>query len=234
MPRYKHLFFDLDHTLWDFERNSTETLIFLFEKYDLTRHGFSANDFIASYQRINKEFWSLYNQDKISKEKIRTQRFPKALLELGTPENEIPDNIGDEFLMLCPRKPHVIGNAHGILERLAPHYSLHIITNGFLESQTTKLACSGLGTYFDIMVTSECMGSKKPNRKIFDYALQKANAQPSESIMIGDNLSDDILGAKDAGIDQVYYNPEATNHNEDITFEIKDLSELENIFISQT
>ncbi|MCR5887335.1 HAD-IA family hydrolase [Hymenobacter sp. J193] len=108
-------------------------------------------------------------------------------------------------------------------------YRLHLITNGFRDIQYVKLDASRLTEYFEEIVTSECCGHLKPDARIFRHALERTGATAPESLMIGDNLECDVLGAHNAGLDQVYFNPEKRRHFNQITYEISCLSELKEI-----
>lgn len=227
MPPYRHLFFDLDHTLWDFDRNSTETLTELFVHYGLEEMGvLDADAFVEAFRKINFQLWDQYNRGLVNKREIREKRFPLIFTLLELKAVEMAQKIGDDYLRLCPRKPYLIEQSEDVLAYLAPKYKLHIITNGFKDVQSLKLKSAGIDHYFDCIVTSECSGHKKPRRGIFEYALQKSGARLDESLMIGDNLLTDIRGAIDFNMDCVYVNPEVLPHYEHTTYEVKELGEL--------
>ncbi|MCG8476927.1 MAG: YjjG family noncanonical pyrimidine nucleotidase [Cytophagales bacterium] len=230
MFKYKHLFFDLDHTLWDFDANARETLVELYDRYFPDSPFFTEEEFIQSYFRINELMWNAYNRGKVTKQEIRTARFPAVLRELGLPDALIPAEIGDEFLRLCPMKTKVLPHAREVIQYLSERYCLHIITNGFDETQDIKLRSCGLMPFFDVVVTSETTGYLKPDSRIFGHALSKAKAPKDQSVMIGDSLLTDVLGAKAFGMDQVFYNPKDRCHSEELTYEIACLSELYDLF----
>jgi putative hydrolase of the HAD superfamily len=230
MKTYQHLFFDLDHTLWDFEKNSEETIIHLFEEFNLARFGdFTCTDFYKKYSYVNKRLWQQYNAGKIKQQELRDTRFKSTLVKLGVKDALVPAGLDAAYISLCPTKTAVFPFTHETLSYLQSKYELHIITNGFKESQYLKMASSDLHRYFKEIITSECSGCTKPNRQMFEYALNKTNVSAAESLMIGDNLEADILGAKNAGIDQVFFNPERKRHNQKVTYEISCLSELMDI-----
>ena len=230
MLQYRHILFDLDHTLWDFEKNSDEALNELYDHYEKKfSDKFSSDRFVKKFKEVNASMWDLYNQNKIEKEFLRTQRFKIALTDLGLEEKEVPVAIGDEYLSVCPTKNHVIPNAFEILDYLENRYILHIITNGFDEVQDIKLTSSNLKKYFTEVITSEKVGFKKPSREMFDEAISLIAAQKNECIMIGDNIDTDIKGAINAGIDVVFFNPEKIPHTLEVTFEIYDLNDLKAI-----
>ena len=231
MKKYKHIYFDLDHTLWDFEKNCKETLNELFIDFNLSNLGIQVTDFIEAYQNINQEMWYLYNRGKLNKSQIRSERFGNTFERMGLKRNDVPSELNDEFLKLCPAKGNVIPFAHDVLAYLSgKNYSLHIITNGFKETQHIKITSSNLNVYFDKIINSEICGVSKPDRKIFDYAMELNGTTCEECIMVGDDLYTDIQGANNAGMDSVYYNPKQQSHNKEMTFEISCLSELKKIF----
>ena len=228
---YTHLFFDLDRTLWDFEKNSKEVLIELFHHYDLLSKGIvDSKHFIERYKYHNEKLWDLYRQNKIEKEKLRDERFRVTLHEFGVNDNHLATNLGKDYVEYCPKKTNLFPFVHSTLNYLKDKYYLHIITNGFEEVQYQKLENSRLIDYFEQIITSEQVGYKKPNHEIFKFSLLKAFAKASDSLMIGDDLHADIHGAKQAGMAQVYFNPNQEQHSsKDITHEISCLSELEEI-----
>ena len=228
--KYRHLFFDLDHTLWDFEKNATETLHTLYERHDFARFGtFTVEELISVYSDINHALWRLYQNNKITQQQLRDVRFVRTLTRLGVPEEQIPANISAEFTNILPLKSAVFPYTHEVLDYLKPNYRLHLITNGFNDIQAIKLASSNLTHYFEEVITSEHSGHLKPDPRMFQHALERTGATAAESLMIGDNLECDVLGAYNAGIDQVYFNPDKRRHFNQITHEISCLSELKGI-----
>jgi putative hydrolase of the HAD superfamily len=229
MKTYKHIFFDLDHTLWDFDKNCDETLEELFDIFKLNKLKIELPDLIEKYKLINNKMWVDYNRGEIKKHEIRNTRFELTFEALNLSKADVPEKLNEEFLRICPAKGNLLPFAHEVLTYLKEKYSLHIITNGFKETQHIKIHTSGLEKYFVATINSEACGYLKPNKKIFEYALQKVNSNGKHCIMIGDDLYTDISGAKNAGIDHVYFNRKEQKHNEDIMHEIKCLSELKNI-----
>ena len=227
----KHLFFDLDHTLWDYESNSNETLVELWRTYKLGDSGINQLDFLKQFDVINNHLWDLYHQGEIGKETIRNERFRKIFKSLEVNHMDFVEELQEDYLTICPTKPHVIADAHMVLDTLAPHYNLHIITNGFDEIQSIKLARSGLTPYFDKIITSGTAGFQKPQPEIFEYALALARATASDSLMIGDNPESDIIGASNAGIAQVFYNPQGSACRIKPTAEIRQLKALIDLLI---
>lgn len=228
MKRYRHLFFDLDHTLWDFDANATETLGQLFEEYSLARYGtFTLPQFTARYNEVNHALWRLYQANKISQQQLRDTRFHRTLTRLGVPETELPADISARFTDILPQKSAVFPHTHAILDYLrGKDYRMHLITNGFEDVQHLKLASSKLTDYFEEVITSEASGCLKPDPRMFAHALACTSATAAESLMIGDNLECDVLGAYNAGIDQVYFNPGKRRHFVATTYEISSLDQL--------
>lgn len=232
MKTYTHLLFDLDHTLWDFEKNSEETLYTLFDQFNLGAFNkFDCDSFYRKYKFVNNLLWDHYNKGKIKQKELREQRFVKTLTGLGLALDQIPAGLSDAYTDLCPTKTAVFPYTHEVLAYLKPKYGLHIITNGFKEVQAIKMTASNLHGYFKEVVTSECCGYKKPDKRMFEHLLDRIKVSPEECLMIGDNLECDIEGARAAGIDQVYFNPEKNNKklSPKPTFEIHCLSQLQGI-----
>lgn len=198
------VFFDLDHTLWDFEKNSALTFEMI-----LPKHGVKVplEDFLEVYVPANLVFWKLYREEKITKAQLRYQRLKSVFdtLECAVSDNTI-DNLAIEYIDQLSLHSHLFPNTLRILDYLKPKYKLHIITNGFQEVQKKKLINSGIAHYFDQVIDSEMAGVKKPNPIIFNLALHKAKVSPSAALMIGDSLEADILGAKKAGLHVLHFN----------------------------
>lgn len=229
MKQYKHLFFDLDRTLWDFERNSHETIYELF--FDLSineKSGAEVDEFIRTYKEKNAELWEDYRDGRVTKDELRAERFNRALKEYDINDPKLALRFNDEYVKLCSSKPNLIPDALEVLNYLKPKYKLHIITNGFVEAQEVKIKNSGLESYFDVVVVSDGLGYKKPDKRIFYHALKLANATQNESVMIGDDYGPDVIGAKSIGMDQVYFT-ETIKGNEDATHVISELIELKAI-----
>jgi len=223
----KHIFFDLDRTLWDFEKNSHTTLLQLINDFKLIEKGIDNPDsFIKKYKIHNEKLWELYRKDKIKKEELRGKRFQLALAEYDIDDSDLAEQFGLAYIQQSPLKTTLFAYTHEVLLYLKKKYSLHIITNGFEEVQHIKLASSDLTQYFDVIVTSEQVGVKKPNAKIFEFALEQTKAKPDESIMIGDDFPVDVLGAEQIGMQGVYFNPNKLAHKHAVVHEIFCLSEL--------
>ena len=225
--KYKHIFFDLDHTLWDFDRNAEETLHELYQSHSLEGLGVScAYTFIETYTRNNHELWAAYHHGKISKEYLRENRFKKTFIELGVSPGLIPVSFEEDYVRICPTKTNLFPHVHEILTYLHEKYSLHLISNGFLEATKTKVELSELGRYFKTIVISENVGVNKPDKAIFEFALKGAGAAKEESLMIGDSIEADILGALNYGIDAIYFNPANKPSPPEVNIEIAKLIDL--------
>lgn len=227
MKKYKVVLFDLDHTLWDYETNSFETLTDLHSLHQLDRYaGLSAEAFVKHFHRVNFNLWDSYNKGNIDRNYIKNNRFQKILKKSGIEDATLAEKLSNQYISTCQRKTNLMPFAVEILDNLKKKYPLFILTNGFDDVQFTKLKYSGLSQYFEGMVTSETCGFRKPAREIFEHTLKKANAQSDETLMVGDNLSTDVWGAQNAGIDAVYYNPHKQSHKQEPSYEISCLKEL--------
>ncbi len=223
----RHIFFDLDNTIWDFEKSSMATLSELFDKYELIKLGVpSFNAFVAAYKHRNELLWEQYRLGGIDKATLRNKRFAFTFWDMGLDPDSAPAGMADDYVLLGPRKTHLFPDAHETLQYLFEKYTLHIITNGFVEAQTIKMEVADLNKYFREIIISEHTGYKKPDIRIFDYSMKKANAAHEECLMIGDGLEVDVIGAQKAGWRAIYFNPQAIPHKEAPDREIKGLNEL--------
>jgi putative hydrolase of the HAD superfamily len=227
MKKYDHIFFDLDNTLWDFDRNSAEALEELFHKYKLMELGVPSFEiFLDKYKSRNEMMWEQYRLGKIDKITLRDKRFSLTFWDIGLDSELAPAELSEDYLKISPTKNYLFPHAHEVLSVLQKKYTLHIITNGFEEAQHIKLKSADLSKYFSNIIISEHTGYKKPDIKIFQYAEQSVNTTPDKCLMIGDGLIVDILGAQSAGWDTVYFNPSGISHEEFPTYEIKSLDLL--------
>jgi len=229
--KYQHIFFDLDRTLWDFDKNSEKTLEQLFRDFNLQDTFGSFLFFKNRYEYHNKKLWIAYYQNRIEKDELSYRRFYLTLKEGGMDDIELSKEIAQDFIELSPLQTETFPHTHNCLEYLKEKdYQLHIITNGFNEVQGRKLQNSKLNNYFTEVITSENAGANKPHAQIFEYAFEATGANSNNSIMIGDDLNTDIRGARDIGMDHIYFNPKKGKHDEKVTFEIANLKELTEIF----
>src|SRR5574344_113318 len=224
MKTYRHVFFDLDRTLWDFDAAAEVAFEEIYEKYHLKQLGIpSAHEFHEPYHPLNEQLWVLYRADKITKDFLNRTRFVLPLEHYGIHDVELADKLSQDYVYLSPRIVRLVPGTMELLDYLKPKYHLHIITNGFQEVQDTKLKGSGMAPYFDTLTVSEEVGVKKPNPGIFIYALSKACATAEQSIMIGDEMDVDIDGARNTGIDQIFLNRTGNAHEGLSTFEVRSL-----------
>jgi len=229
LEKYKYIYFDLDRTLWDFDNNAKETFLEIYQNRNLGSIFSSFETFYSAYNKHNDILWRDYRENKIEKSILRWKRFALTLEEFGIYNEKLAQQIGDDYVNISPTKKQLFPYTHEALSYLKNKYVLYIITNGFSEIQSDKLKNCNLDQYFTGIITSEDAGAQKPSPIIFEHALRISNAKKNECLMIGDDLETDILGAKNTGIDQVFFNSENIKHSEDITFEITSLIELKDI-----
>lgn len=226
------IFFDLDHTIWDFDRNAEETLRELYIKYcfDEMFTSSCADQFVITYTANNHRLWGLYHHNKIDKPMLRKLRFEDTFSQLGVDPHRLPSGFEEEYLDICPTKPHLFPHAHETLSYLKEKYHLHLISNGFREACEKKIASSDLAKYFQSITISEVFGVNKPDPRIFEYAVQQGGTKKQSSVMIGDNIDADVRGALRFGMDAIFFNPEAKETPADIPHSIHSLGELQRIF----
>jgi YjjG family noncanonical pyrimidine nucleotidase len=230
MKSYKCLFFDLDHTLWDFETNSLTTLQELYAEYSLGNCGVAdCGSFQQQFKKINMQLWDLYDRGLIGSEVIRQQRFKQILEHFSIFDEKLCEDLSVAYLHACPKKAALLPYAVETLQYLFERYPMTVVTNGFEEIQHVKLTAGNLHQYFQYIVTAQKAGYKKPSREIFEYAMKANGVKPDEVIMIGDNLVTDIGGAHNAAIDTVFFNPEKIVHQVQVKYEITSLAELRKI-----
>ena len=200
----KHVFFDLDHTIWDFDRNSALAFARVFQNHSIS---LEVSRFVQIYEPINFNYWKLFREERITKQELRRGRFQDAFGEFGIHFDMLTiDRLAESYIQELPGDNYLFEGAEPLLERLSRTYKLHIITNGFKEVQHGKLNQANIDHYFDTVTNSEMVGVKKPNPKIFNHALNMARAVPEQSIMIGDNYEADIQGALNMGFDAICFN----------------------------
>ncbi|WP_373057141.1 YjjG family noncanonical pyrimidine nucleotidase [Zunongwangia sp. H14] len=219
----KHVFFDLDHTLWDFDKNSELAFGDIFKKWGLR---LGVQDFLKVYSSINVKYWERYRNNEVSKEALRYGRLKDSfdLLKFEATD-ELVNNLAEDYIEHLPKNNHLLQGTIEMLEYLKPNYRMHIITNGFEEVQRKKMTTSGIFNYFDTITTSEEAGVKKPHSGIFEKALAKSSAIAENSVMIGDNYEADIIGAEKAGLQSIYFDYYQSLHPSAMR-QIKTLKEL--------
>lgn len=227
IKKYNFLLFDLDHTLWDFEKNSNETLSQLFYEYGLDLLlKVDLNTFLIRFKENNYKVWKEYESGKIDKSILRQKRFNDTLLSFRIQNNQLAQNISEKYLSIAPYKTNLIPFAKELLDNIYTKYEMIIITNGFEDVQKIKMEQTGLNKYFKKIISSDTCGYKKPEPSIFKLALNNLNGTRKESLMIGDSYHSDIWGAMQFGIDQAYLNPAYQKHKYQPTYSIRCLSEL--------
>lgn len=223
IQKIRHIFFDLDHTLWDFDKNSALAFEMMFKKFEIE---IAVTQFLHVYQPINLRYWKLYREEQVSKRELRRGRLIEAFTVFGYKLSmDMIDKLSDDYISFLPLNNHLIEGAEELLRYLKPKYQLHIITNGFKEVQHVKLNKANIRHYFITVTNSEEVGVKKPNALIFEHALKMSGAYKDNSLMIGDNYEADILGAEAIGIKTICFN----YHNYNLPAEIIQVSKLKQI-----
>jgi putative hydrolase of the HAD superfamily len=228
MMKYKHIFFDLDHTLWDFDANARATLEMLHldkQLHDKGVHDFEL--FHKNYLQHNEKLWERYRKGQIRQDELRLKRMKLTLLDFKITDEVLAKELGDLFLQMLPTRTLLFPHTRDVLDYLANKgYQLHLITNGFENTQHSKLSNSGLSHYFAKVITSEGSNSLKPQKEIFEYALTLTGAQVHESLMIGDTIEVDIAGAMSVGMDQVHVNYNHSSQSIKPTYTVHALDQL--------
>ena len=225
---YTTVFIDLDDTLWDFHANAKSSLQEIYEERNLGQYFDSFNQYFNFYAKRNLELWEMYGKGTISKEALSLERFQHPLIQVGIDNALLAKEIGEQYLGLLPTRTMLVPYAKELLDYLFPKYPLTIVSNGFVEVQYKKLKSCHIEQYFAHIVLSEAAEALKPDKRIFEYALRLNNATASETIMIGDSYEADIKGAQNAGIDQIYYNPnqKLEDKEKQANYQIKSLKEI--------
>jgi putative hydrolase of the HAD superfamily len=225
--KYKHLFFDLDHTLWDFDTASRQAWQQLYEQYSLSGKGITDFEaFFKVYNGHNDRMWERFRAGHMKREELRWKRIWHTLIDFKVYDTDLAHELSKVYLEVLPTQAALMPAAKELLDHCKGRYTLHLITNGFEETQRLKLQHAGIDSYFSEIITSEKSNSMKPHPEIFEYALQCAGATCGDCLMIGDALDIDVLGAMRIGMDSVYYNPKRIPHKEKPTYEVAHLEEL--------
>ena len=225
MATISDVFFDLDHTLWDFEKNSAIAFDIIFKKYDI---GVELNTFLTHYIPINLKYWELYRTEKISQQELRYNRLKEAFEAI---DHRISDAdialLSADYIFYLPQSNFLFDGTIEILDYLKSKYRLHIITNGFAAIQHNKLSNSNIEHYFETVTNSEMAGVKKPNPLIFEHALNLANAKRENSVMIGDCIQADVWGAINCGLDAILFTQNTVGNYGGVK-QVAHLSDLKN------
>jgi YjjG family noncanonical pyrimidine nucleotidase len=229
MVNIEHIFFDLDHTLWDYDRNSKIALDQLYDLFSLEGAGIQSKSlFFDVFHKANLTVWNLFDENRMNRDELRNKRMELVYEEFGL-SLVPPDGFDEAYYSICSKGNHLIPGTLEILDWLQGKYRLHIITNGFEDAQHEKLRNSGIANYFETVTTSERADSKKPDRSYFEFSLNQASANKENSLVIGDGLRTDVAGARQFGLPVIWFNPEnALPPFEDLTF-VTHLTELKTI-----
>jgi putative hydrolase of the HAD superfamily len=225
-PTITDVFFDLDHTLWDFDRNSALALDRVFQRFSV---GVPLASFLKVYEPINFTYWREFREERVTKTQLRRGRLIDSFSELGVAfDMQTIDGMSEAYIEELPNNNYLFDGTFELLGYLKEKYTLHIITNGFSQVQFIKLKKSKLAPFFATVTSSEEVGVKKPNPLVFKTALAKAGVSAQSSIMIGDTFDADILGAEGVGMDTIFFNyrneiPKNGYKVVDYLLEIKDL-----------
>ncbi|PKR80485.1 noncanonical pyrimidine nucleotidase, YjjG family [Brumimicrobium salinarum] len=223
----KDVFFDLDRTLWDFDRNSESALRIIFDDLKLENHASSFQDFLNNYKQVNAKYWNDYGQGKIDKIQLRNGRFTDTLKIFNIDDEQLGQEMNDRYLEISPYQTHLFPSTKEVLSELKEqNYRLHIITNGFKEVQFIKLKNSGILHFFDDVLCSEEVGKAKPHPSVFQGALARTRAAANHSIMIGDDFKADVIGAENAGIRGVLFDPNKKYHTNTTIERVEHLKEI--------
>jgi len=226
----KHIFFDLDRTLWDFESNSEQALRILYDDLDLANHTRDFETFLKTYRKINARLWNMYGSGKLTKEVLRVKRFGDTLKSFQVDNSKLANQLAEGYVSISPRQKIIFPNTHETLKALRSEgLKLHVITNGFKEVQFIKLENCGLLNYFDVIVCSEDVGKNKPAPEVFKHSMNLAEAKPEDSVMIGDDLKVDIFGAERAGMSGILFDPHSKYNERAHEWRIQNLSRVPEI-----
>jgi putative hydrolase of the HAD superfamily len=224
--QYQHILFDLDRTIWDFEKNSKEAIQEIYSHFKIERFQPDFDIFFNTYHSINEELWEKYKIGQISKKELSETRFARTFKSFGFDGTNEGKQAGEMYLELSVNKKHTFEGAHESISQLCNTYKLHIITNGFKEVQERKLINCNLRQYFDTIITSEDAGFQKPDNRIFEYAFEQTGSHNRNAIIIGDDENTDIKGAINVEMDSIWFNPNGNKSTIKATHQISSLNEL--------
>lgn len=228
---YRSIFIDLDDTLWAFTENARDTFEEMYHQYRFERYFQSFDHFMELYVPKNLELWDLYGRHEISKDELNARRFSYPLLQVGVDDPALVKAYSDGFFAAIPYKRKLMPHAMEALEYLSGKYRLYILSNGFRELQEQKMRSAGILHYFRKIVLSEDIGAHKPFPAIFNFAMSATQSEFRTSLMIGDNWKNDIVGAREVGMGQGYYCPDAEPSVLEFqpTFLLRDWEEIEKV-----
>lgn len=229
--QYKHIFFDLDHTLWDFDKNAKASLTDVFYKFDLRRFGVkNVEHFQEIYMPINQRMWGEYRRGEIDAETVKIGRFQETFKLFNVVDHGLTKEVKEFYLKQLPVKGALMPNTLDTLNYLKSKYELHIVTNGFRAVTDEKISFSNIGSFFKSTLSAEEVGVLKPNKEVFERALSMNNTNSTESLFVGDSIIADVEGARGVGMDQVLFNPHKKAHTSNPTYEISDIGEMMVLF----
>ena len=230
MAGYRNLFIDLDDTVYDFSAASRESFLETYELLHYERYFDSFEHYMSLYEPYNLELWRIYGEGKITKDELNRRRYSHPLEAVGVNDPQLAATFCRNALGLIPTKGPLEPGTIELLEYLRPKYNLYILSNGFKELQSHKMQTAGIDKYFDALILSEDIGVNKPDKRLYEHAMQRTASKPEESLMIGDMFDTDIVGAANFGIDSIYYNPKGkTGHPFTPTYEVRHLLEIKEI-----
>lgn len=230
MKKYKYLFFDLDSTFWDVPANQRAAQQALYQEMEMERYFEGFDHYFNTFTKINAKLWLAYRDGFVQREELRNDRFVHLLSSVGISDQGIAIYMSNRYLQITPTFNTLVPHSLEVLEYLSSkNYPMALITNGFNEVQFDKVKYAGLSKYFERITTSEFAGVNKPNPGIFEFAMNKAGVKPTDAIMIGDDPYSDIYGAGSVGLDTIFFNPEALEHDQHPTFEIRSLLDIKDI-----
>ena len=230
MAGYRNLFIDLDDTVYDFSAASRESFLETYELLHYERYFDSFEHYMSLYEPYNLELWRIYGEGKITKDELNRRRYSHPLEAVGVNDPQLAATFCRNALGLIPTKGPLEPGTIELLEYLRPKYNLYILSNGFKELQSRKMQTAGIDKYFDALILSEDIGVNKPDKRLYEHAMQRTASKPEESLMIGDMFDTDIVGAANFGIDSIYYNPKGkTGHPFTPTYEVRHLLEIKEI-----
>lgn len=229
--KYKAILFDLDDTLWDCDANVLDSFKEVFKEFNLENYFNSFEHFYELYQPFNQECWHAYSRGEIDKDTLNHRRFNHPFREVGLNDELFVTHFMETYFKLVPTKPKLVSGALEVLEYLYPKYPLYIVSNGFTEMQYLKMKSGGIEKYFSGVFLSDEIGVNKPDKRIFEHVLREIHMSPSEVVMVGDNYNTDIIGAMNAGIDQIYlsYNEVDESSGKKSTYFLVKLKDIVNI-----
>lgn len=224
--KIKTLLLDLDDTLLDFGAAERVAVSKAFRDIGLE----PTPTLLRRYSQINESQWEAFERGELSRDRVLVHRFELLFRELGVcADAQHTEDIYRGYLGIGH---YFVEGAPELLEYLSPKYNLYIASNGVADTQNTRLASAGIGKYFKDIFISETTGHHKPERAYFDYCFARIpDFDPEQTMIVGDSLTSDIRGGRNAGILTCWFNPKGKPRREDIVphFEVRSLKELQEL-----